>query len=243
MLGPIQFVAFEFDTLDKFKGGIIEKLDELTSVAAVRILDVLFVAKEQNGDLIALESGELGEEEGDEVLGTMLGELMGFSFEGEDPAAPPEEIGQASAIGVTPKDIRRLGQELAPGSAAALLLIEHRWATGLRDEIQAAGGSLVTQGFLTLEGLLMVGAELTATADAIEAMEVAAALEAEAVLRSLQAIETIELAQEIESAVTARTVLGLVEAGVIDKGDLADAMDAVLEADQQQTNKAAKGSS
>jgi len=231
MLGPVQFVAFEFDTLDKFKGGIIEKLDELTSVAAVRILDVLFVAKEQNGDLIALESGELGEEEEDELLGTVIGELMGFSFEGEDPAAPPEGIGEASAIGVTPEDIRRLGRELTPGSAAALLLIEHRWAAELRDEIRAAGGFPVAQGFLTLEGLMMVGAELTATAEAIEALEVAAALEAEATLRSLQALETIEIAQEIEAAVAARTVLGLVEAGLIDKGDLADAMDAVLEAD------------
>ncbi len=243
MLGPIQFVAFQFDTVDKFKGGIIEKLDELTSVAAVRILDILFVAKEQNGDLIALESGDLGEEDGDEFLGTVIGELMGFSFDGEDSVAAPEGIGDASPIGMTPDDIRRLGRELAPGSAAALLLIEHRWAAGLRDEILAAGGSLVSQGFLTLEGLMMVGAELSATAEAIEAMEMAAALEAEATLRSMQAIETIELAREIEAAVVAGTVLGLAEAGIIDKGDLADAMGAVLEADQQQTNQAAKGSS
>jgi uncharacterized membrane protein len=243
MLGPVQFVAFEFDTLDKFKGGIIEKLDELTSVAAVRILDILFVAKEQNGDLIALESGELGEEEGDELLGTVIGELMGFSFEGEDPTGAPEGIGAASAIGVTPDDIRRLGSELAPGSAAALLLIEHRWAAGLRDEIRAAGGSLVTQGFLTLEGLMMVGAELTATAEAIDALEVAAALEAEATLRTLQAIETIEVAREIESAVVARTILGLVDAGLIDQGDLVDATDAVLGADRHQESNPAQGSS
>ncbi len=243
MLGPVQFVAFEFDSLDKFEGGIAEKLDELTSVAAVRILDTLFVAKEENGDLIALEAGDLGEEEGDELLGTIIGALMGFSFEGDDPVAAPEDVGQASAIGVTPDDIRRLGQQLAPGSAAALLLIEHRWAAGLRDEIFAAGGSLVTQGFLTLEGLTMVGAELAATAEAIEAIEIATALETEATLRSLQALETIELAREVESAVVARTVLGLVEAGIIDRGDLADAVDAVLEADQQQADQAAQGSS
>lgn len=192
MLGPVQFVAFEFDTLDKFEGGIIEKLDELTSVAAVRILDILFVAKEQNGDLIALESGELGEEDGDEFLGTVIGALMGFSFEGEDQVGAQEGLGDASAIGVTPDDIRRIGRELAPDSAAALLLIEHRWAAGLRDEILA--------------------------------------------------VETIELAREIEAAVVAGTVLGPAEAGIIDKGDLADAMDAVLEADRQQ-NQAARGSS
>ena len=62
-------------------------------------------------------------------------------------------------------------------------------------------------------------------------------------LRSLQAIQTIELAGEIEAAVVAGTVLSLAEIGIIDEGDLADAMDAVLEPDRQRTNQAAKGSS
>ncbi len=231
MLGPVQFVAFEFDTLDRFRGGILDKLEELTAVPAVRILDALFVAKDDVGDLIALEASDLGAEEDDEFLGMVLGELMGFSFVGEDPADVPEDLADASAIGVTPADIRQIGQDLAPGCALALLLIEHRWAAGLRDEIRAAGGSLVSQGFLTLDGLIMVGAELTATAEAIESMEIAAALEAEATLRSMEALATIELAQEVEAAVIARTVLGLVEAGVVDPGDLADAMAAVLEHD------------
>ncbi|MGI9614532.1 MAG: hypothetical protein ACR2QO_16600 [Acidimicrobiales bacterium] len=229
MLGPVQFVAFEFDSLDRLRGGIAEKLEEVTALAAVRILDVLFVAKEANGDLIALEAGDLGEEDGDDFLGVVIGELMGFSFVGEDQNGASDELGEASAIGVTPDDVRRIGDELAPGSAAALLLIEHRWAAGLRDEILAAGGSMVAQGFLTLEGLTVVGAELAATADAIEAIEIATALETEATLASLRALETIELANEVEAAIVARTVLSLAEAGIIDRGDLADAANAVLE--------------
>lgn len=232
MLGPVQFVAFEFDTLDRFEGGILEKLDELTGVPAVRILDVLFVAKEENGDLIALEASELGEDEEDEALGAILGELMGFSFEGEDAPDITTDDADVSALGITPGDIQRMGQDLAPGSALGLLLIEHRWATGLRDEIRNAGGSPVAQGFLTLEGVMMVGAELLATAEAIEAIEVAAALEAEATLRSMEALAVIEVAQEVEAAVIARTVLTLVESGVIDRGDLADAMAAALDQEQ-----------
>lgn len=232
MLGPVQFVAFEFDTLDRFRGGILDKLEELTAVPAVRLLDALFVAKEDSGDLIALEAGDLGAEEDDEFLGAVLGELMGFSFVGEDHTDSTEDLSGASAIGVTPADIRQLGRELVPGSALALLLVEHRWATGLRDEIRAAGGRPVAQGFLTLEGLVMVGAELTATAEAIESMEAAAALEAEAKLRSLEALATIELATEVEAAVVARTLLGLIEAGVVDPGDLVDAM-AVVPQDHQ----------
>lgn len=229
MLGPIQFVAIEFDTLDRFEGKILEQLEELTPLSSVRILDVLFIAKEDNGDVVALEMGELGGEEGDEILGTIIGSLLGFSFEGDDPELPPGEITEASAIGVSSGDIRRVARDLKPGTAAGLLLIEHNWAAGLRDAIFAAGGSMMAQGFLTLEGLAVVGAELAATAEAIAAIEIAQALEAEAVMRSVEAMATIEVAEEIEAAVVASTLLGLIEAGFIDPADAPDVMAAMLD--------------
>lgn len=228
MFGPIQFVAFRFDTLDRFKGEILEQLEALMDVPAIRVLDVLFVAKEENGDLLALELSDLGiEEPGDEALGTLLGTLMGFSFEGE-PEAPPPDITEASAIGVTPADIRRVGRDLTPGSAAALFLLEHRWAIGLRDAIRDAGGSPVLQGFLTLEGLAMVGAELAAVTEAIAAIEVADALEAEATLRSLEALATIEVAEEVRAAAAASAVMDLVDAGFLEAADARDAIAALV---------------
>jgi len=230
MLGPIQFVAFGFDSVDRFHGQILEQLESLLDVPAVRILDMLFVAKEENGDLVALEGGELGIEGGDAALGTMLGALMGFSFEG-DAAAPPGEITEASAIGVSVSDIRRIGRDLAPGTAAALLLLEHRWAAGLRDAIRDAGGFPEAQGFLTLEGLALIGAELTATADAIAAIEVADALEAEALIRSLELLAAIEMADDLEAAVAARAVRGLVDAGFIEQADATDAVAALVSED------------
>lgn len=228
MLGPVQLLVFGFDTLDQFRGDILDRLEEVAPINAVRILDALFVAKEANGDLIALEVGDLGEEEGDEALGMILGTLLGFSFEGEEPDAPPAEITEASAIGVTVADIRRLARDLVPGTGAGLLLVEHRWAAGLRDAIFDAGGSLLMQGFLTLEGLTMVGAELTATAEAIAAIELADALEAEATVRAIEALAAIELATEVEAAMTARTVLALVEAGFIEAADAEEAAVALL---------------
>lgn len=229
MLGPIQFIAFRFDTLDGFEGQILDQLEALTDVPAVRMLDVLFVAKDDDGELVALEIDGLGDE-GDDALGTTLGALMGFSFDG-DPDAPPGEITEASAIGVTIDDLRRVGRDLAPGTAAALLLVEHRWAIGLRDAIREAGGMPMIQGFLTLEGLVMVGAELVATAEAIAAIEVADALEAEATIRSLEALATIEVAVEVEAAVTARAIKGLVDAGFLEAADAQDAISAIVAED------------
>ncbi len=228
MLGPIQFVAFRFDSLDRFHGQILEQLEELTDVPTVRVLDSLFVAKEADGDLVALEVGDLGEQEGDEALGTIIGALLGFSFEGDAPDAPPGEITEASAIGVSVDDIRRIARDLAPGTGAALLLIEHKWAAGLRDALRDAGGMPMVQGFLTLEGLVLVGAELAATAEAIVALEVADALQAEATLAALEAAAAIEVAAEVEAALVARTVRGLVEAGFLEQADAEDAVAALI---------------
>ena len=229
MIGPIQFVAFRFDTLDRFKGEILDQLEALMDVPAIRVLDVLFVAKEDDGDLVALELSDLGIDDSgdDEALGTLIGTLMGFSFEGEADA-PPGEITEASAIGVTPEDIRRVGRDLAPGTAAALFLLEHRWAIGLRDAIRDAGGTPVVQGFLTLEGLVMVGAELAAVAEAMAAIEAADALEAEATLRALEALATIEVADEVQAAAAARAVQGLVAAGFVEAADAQDAVAALV---------------
>lgn len=228
MIGPVQLLVFGFDSLDKFEGRILDQLEAVAPLNAVRILDTLFVAKEENGDLVALEVGDLGDEPGDEMLGTIIGALMGFSFEGEDAAAPPSEITDVSAIGVTVEDVRRIGRDIPPGTAAALMLVEHHWAGGLRDAIADAGGSVILQGFLTLEGLAMVGAELFATAEAMAAIEVADALEAEATVRSIEALATIELATEVQAAVVAQTILGLVEAGYIEGADAEEAVAAIL---------------
>ena len=226
MLGPIQFVAFGFDTVDRFDGQILDQLETLTDVPAVRVLDMLFVAKDDNGDLVALEGSELGIEDGDEALGTLLGALMGFSFE-DEAALPPSHVTEASAIGVSVADIQRIGRDLAPGTAAALFLLEHRWAAGIRDALRDAGGFPVAQGFLTLEGLVLIGAELAATAEAVAVLEAADALEVEALMRSLEALAVIEMADELEAAVAARAVRGLVDAGFIDQADAVDAVAAL----------------
>ena len=230
-LGPIQLIAIEFDSLDRLQGHILDEIDDLIPLSAVRILDVLFVAKEENGDLVALEMGGMGDEAGDEALGTLIGQLMGFSFEGEeDEGQVPTEIDDESPIGFGPADIERIGDDLAPGTGAALLLVEHRWAAGVRDAVLEAGGRMVAQGFLTPTGVLLIGAELLATAEAIDAIEIAAEVEAEANVRALEALATIEIAAEVEAAVVARTILTLVEAGFVEQAAVEHAAAAVVDA-------------
>ena len=82
-LGPVQLIAIQFDGLDRLQGHVIEELDELIPLDEVRLLDALLVAKEENGDLVALEMGEMGDGAADEELGALIGALMGFSFDDE----------------------------------------------------------------------------------------------------------------------------------------------------------------
>lgn len=229
-LGPVQVIAVEFDDTDRLQGQVLEALDELTPLGAARIIDALFVAKEDNGDLIAIEAGDMGEE--DEVLGELVGRLLGFSFDGE-PAADSGVVqgGDASLMGVTPADIERIGDDLAPGTGALVMLIEHRWAAGLRDAVASAGGRMVAQGFLTPDGLMLLGAELVAAAEAIDAIETAVELEAIATVRSLEALAAIEVAAEVEAAVAAHVILTLVEAGYIEQAAAEQAAAAVIDAE------------
>ena len=173
----------------------------------------------------------MGEMDEDDPLGALIGRLMGFSFEDDQAVEQdPTEMFDSSPVGLGPADIERIGDDLAPGTGAALLLLEHCWAAGVRDAVNEAGGKMVAQGFLTPTGLMMIGAELVATADAIDAIETAGELEADANLRALEALTTIEVAAEVEAAVVARTILTLVEAGFIAQAATEHAAAAVVDA-------------
>jgi hypothetical protein len=228
-LGPVQVIAVEFDNTDQLQGQVLDALDELTPMGAARIIDALFVAKEDNGDLIAVEAGDAGAE--DEVLGELVGRLLGFSFEGDEPTdGTVVERGDPSLMGVSPADIERIGDDLAPGTGALVMLIEHGWAAGLRDAVASAGGRMVAQGFLTPDGLMLLGAELVAAAEAIDAIETAVELEAIATVRSLEALAAVEVAAEVEAAVAAHVILTLVEAGYIEQAAAQEAATAVIDA-------------
>ena len=228
-LGPVQVIAVAFDSVDRMHGQVLEAIDELTALGGARIIDALLVVKEDNGDLLAVE-GDWGDPD-DEALGMLVGQLLGFSFDGD--AVGVDASGEAagsSMLGASAADIERIGDELAPGTAALFMLVEHRWASGLRDAVADAGGRVVAQGFLTPDAVLLLGAELVATVEAIDAIETAIELEAEATVRVLAALETIEIAEEVQAAVVASTILTLVEAGYIERAATEQAAAAVINA-------------
>ena len=162
-IGPVQLLAIGFDPDARFEGRIMDELANLERHETIRILDLLFVGKDaETGDLLALDYQ--GEE-----LGAIVGALLGFDFEGEQPSEVSEIEGHA--FGLSEGDIQEIAASLHPGSSAGFLLIEHVWARDLKRAIRDAGGFPLGEGFLTPETLAAVATELLAMSEALEELE------------------------------------------------------------------------
>jgi uncharacterized membrane protein len=162
-MGPVQLLAIGFDADARFEGRIMDELENLERHETIRILDLLFVGKDdETGDLLALDYQ--GEE-----LGAIVGALLGFEFEGEQPSELSEIEGHA--FGLSQTEIQGIAASLKPGSSAGFLLIEHVWARELKRAIRDAGGFPLGEGFLTPESLAEVAAELIAMSEVLEELE------------------------------------------------------------------------
>ena len=164
-IGPVQLISIGFDRDANFEGRIIDELAKLEGERTIRVLDVLFIARDTDSeDTVVLEHPTA------ENLGGIVSALLGFELEGE--AEPPATGGgEEHAFGFTQQDIQEMASGLGPGESAGLLLIEHVWARDLRRVFRDAGGRMLGEGFLTPETIRAVEPELAAMSDAIAATE------------------------------------------------------------------------
>jgi uncharacterized membrane protein len=162
-IGPVQVLALGFDQDARFEGRIMDELANLERHETIRILDLLFVGKDaETGDLLALDY------QGAE-LGAIVGALLGFDFEGDEPLEPSEIEGHA--FGLSRAEMQDLAASLKPGSSAGFVLIEHVWARDLKRAIRETGGFPLGEGFLTPETLAEIAPELVAMAELIDELE------------------------------------------------------------------------
>jgi uncharacterized membrane protein len=168
-IGPVQLLAIGFGAEAKFEGKVMDELSKLENQQTIRILDLLFVHKDEaTGDLLALDYQ--GEE-----LGAIVGALLGFEFEtdgNEQPAGSQEEAAvESHAFGLSLREIEAMAASLEPGSSAGFLLVEHLWARDLKRAIRQTGGFPLGEGFLTPETVAVVAAELVALSEAFDEIE------------------------------------------------------------------------
>ena len=220
MAGPLQVIAVGFGPGADFEGRILAELDRLEGRGVLRVLDVLFVAKDDDGNISQLAVGD------DEDLGALLGSVVPLGV-----ATTSGSSDGDGGTGFNPDDALALADALLPGTALAFVLVEHAWAQRLFEAIADTGGELVGEGFLTADLGLIVGAEVAAVEEA--AVVIAAAQTAEvnatpaAIRARAQAAEAIAESEAIRAAAAADAVQALIEAGVVAQAAAQEALDAV----------------
>jgi uncharacterized membrane protein len=159
--GPMQVLVIGFEE-GQFRGEALEELKRLREDDVARLVDLIFVTKDADGEVAALETSDLGPEEATE-LGALAGALIGLGADGEEGAEAGAVLGgEAAAGGVHPLegDIWFIADAIPPGSSAAVAILEHRWAIPLRDAILRAGGVPLASEWLHPADLVGLGARL-----------------------------------------------------------------------------------
>jgi hypothetical protein len=118
-IGPVEYLIVAFPG-NQFRGEIAPALADLVEAGTIRIIDVAFVGKDENGDVAAFELSDLDAEVREGL----------------------ENLGATSAGLFNEEDLMAAGDELDPNSSAALLVWENVWAKPVADAIRDAGGEL-----------------------------------------------------------------------------------------------------
>jgi len=155
----LQMIALTFRLDVDAESRLLAEVDRIEGRGVLRVLDVVFLAKVRDGTVAGLEVGD-GED-----FGTLLAGISPVGAEdGSRPMADDGAVGGPAGSGVAA--VRALADSLEPGSAVALLLVEHLWAGPLVDSVSAAGGALVSDDFLAGDVSRAIGAEIAAVEEA-----------------------------------------------------------------------------
>jgi uncharacterized protein DUF6325 len=137
-MGPIDYLIVEWPGRQP-TGEAVPYLIDLVDRGLVRILDLVFLRKDEDGSLTRLEIADLGDE------------VEAFAdFEG------------ASSGLLSDEDTDEAGNALEPGTSAALLVYENSWAAPFASAVRRSGGQLVATGRIPIQAML-------AALDAVEA--------------------------------------------------------------------------
>lgn len=129
-MGPIDYILVEWPGRQP-NGEVAPHLVDLVDRGLVRILDLTFIVKAEDGTVRGLEIADVG------------GQVAELSvFEG------------ASSGLLSDEDVEEAGRALEPGTSAALLVFENTWAAPFATAVRRSGGQLVASGRIPVQAVL-----------------------------------------------------------------------------------------
>ena len=158
MPGPVQMLVVGFAE-PNFTGEIMAELQRLKDADLIRLVDLLVVAKGDDGEIVSVQTSDLSTDEAMEY-GAIAGALIGLGTGGEDDVEAGALVGAAAGEDghlIDEDDVWFVADTIPEGTAAAIALIEHRWAIPLRDSIVKAGGIALADEWIHPADLVAVG--------------------------------------------------------------------------------------
>jgi Family of unknown function (DUF6325) len=127
-VGPVEYIAIAFPG-NKFSGEIIPAIKELQDSGTIRVLDLVIISKDQDGNVTAIELSE----------------------------ASPEEAAALSVLGIKgtkllgQEDVEDIGGALDPNTTAGLMIWENAWAAKFAESLRNADGVLIANGRIPVQ--------------------------------------------------------------------------------------------
>ena len=129
-MGPVDYAVFAWPSIDKLGDGKIAGIIvDLVDRGIIRVLDVAFAAKDDEGNVVALDLSSVNNDNFSEFEGASSGLL--------DHA-----------------DIEEAAEHMEPGSAGAIRVWENLWAAPFATAVRESGGLLIDGGRIPVQGII-----------------------------------------------------------------------------------------
>ena len=137
-IGPVEYIAIAFPG-NNFSGEIIPALKKLVDNGTIKILDLVIIRKDSDGNVEGIELSD----------------------------ASPQEQAALGALGISghrllgEEDVEDIGGALDPNSSAAPMIWENVWAASFAESLRNADGELIANGRIpvsVVEELMAAGA-------------------------------------------------------------------------------------
>jgi hypothetical protein len=126
-MGPIDYVVLEWPR-EQPTGEAAPMIVDLVERGIIRVLDIAFLGKDENGVPYAIEIADL-----DDAFAAFAGASSGL---------------------IRSEDLQEAAEVLEPGTSAAVLIWENRWAAPVAVALRRSGGQLVASGRIPVQAII-----------------------------------------------------------------------------------------
>jgi hypothetical protein len=130
-LGPIDYLVVEFPPgQSNFTGEMASELAALVDKGVIRVLDLLIIAKDDDGTIEAMEIDDLDAVDEIVRLEADIAEILAAD------------------------DVEHLAAAMEPGTVAGVLVWENTWAAPFASAARRSGGQLVATGRIPIQAII-----------------------------------------------------------------------------------------